>query len=193
MSGIDEPVRETMRSGHPTRWNALFLFLLLSALAPGRPLRCQVPVVGRAIVITEPDDRSGPRFGVAYLTRGSETAKNEAKPFSPLTTLFGWQIEHPFDLGPQAPTLVTEVVLLVGGLEQNVVLPSATWLVGLRQTNGVEFGLGPTVTGTGTQIAFAAGITKKFGSVNVPVNVAVAPARVGVALSVTAGFNVRRQ
>lgn len=171
----------------------VLLLALLPGIILGRALRCQAPVVGQAIVITPPDDRSGPRFGVAYLTRGSETARNQAKPFSPLTTLFGWQIEHPFDLGSEAPTLVTEIIFLVGGLEQNVVLPSATWLVGLRQTNGIEFGLGPTVTGSGTQIAVAAGITQKFGSVNVPVNVAVAPARVGVALSITAGFNVRRQ
>src|SRR5437763_1108005 len=105
----------------------------------------QPPVVGRAIVITEPDDRAGPRFGVAYLTRGSETARNENRPFSPLTSLFGWQIEHPFDIGPEMPTLVTELVLMVGGLEQNVFLPSATWLIGLRQTNGIEFGVGPMV------------------------------------------------
>ena len=60
-----------------------------------------------------------------------------------LTSLFGWQFEHPFDLGSDAPTLVTELVLLAGGLEQNVFLPSATWLVGLRRANGLEFGLAP--------------------------------------------------
>jgi len=169
------------------------LLITLSGIVLARPLRCQAPLIGRAIVITEPDDRAGPRFGVAYLTRGSETARRQGKPFSPLTSLFGWQFEHPFDLGPEAPTLVTELVLLAGGLEQNVFLPSATWLVGLRQTNGLEFGVGPTFTASGSQIAFAAGITEKLGVVNVPVNVAVAPARVGVALSLTAGFNLRRQ
>jgi hypothetical protein len=165
----------------------------LSAIGLARPVECQVPVAGRAIIITEPDDRAGPRFGVAYLTRGSQTARNAGKPFSPLTSLFGWQFEHPFDLGPDEPTLVTELVLLAGGLEQNVFLPSASWLLGLRRTNGFEFGAGPTLTASGTQIAFAAGVTEKVGSVNVPVNVAVAPARVGVALSITAGFNMRRQ
>src|SRR5689334_24437194 len=101
---------------HGRRWNPVrYSVMLLLSLLPGivaRPLYGQEPVVGRAIIITEPDDRSGPRFGVAYLTRGSTTAKNEAKPFSPLTTLFGWQLEHPVDLGPEAPTLVTEIVLL---------------------------------------------------------------------------------
>lgn len=169
------------------------LVVALASTTLARPARCQAPVVGRAIVITEPDDRAGPRFGVAYLTRGSQTARNEHKPFSPLTSLFGWQFEHPFDLGSEAPTLVSELILLAGGLEQNVFLPSATWLVGLRHTNGLELGVGPTITASGTQVAFAAGVTQKFGSVNVPVNVAVAPARVGVALSLTGGFNFRRQ
>ena len=168
------------------------LLVAIPAMVIGRPLRCQAPTVGRAIVITPPDDRAGPRFGVAYLTRGSETARKQGKPFSPLTSLFGWQFEHPFDLGPEAPTLVTELVLLAGGLEQNLFLPSATWILGIRQTNGFEFGAGPTLTASGSQIAFAAGITEKLGSVNVPVNVAVAPARVGVAVSLTAGFNMRR-
>jgi len=89
-------------------------------------------------------------------------------------------------------TVMTELVVLVGGLEQNVPLPSATWLIGLRQPSGVEFGVGPTLTGTGTQLAFAAGITHRYGIVNVPINVAFAPARKGASLSLTAGFNLRR-
>jgi hypothetical protein len=174
------------------RASARIVATVLSLGTVPRVAHAQAPVVGQAVIITEPDNRSGPRFGVAVLTRGSETARQQNKPFSPVTSLFGWQIEHPFDLGPEMPNLVTELVVLVGGLEQNVVLPSATWLIGMRQTNGVEFGFGPTVNGTGTQLAFAGGITKKFGNVNVPVNLAVAPSRVGVSLSLTAGFNVRR-
>jgi hypothetical protein len=167
---------------------------LLTLVAQPRTTAAQAPLVGsRAEIITEPDDRSGPRFGVAYLTRGSETANQLNKPFYPLTTLFGWQFEHPFDMGPEFPTVVSELVLLVGGLEQNVVLPSATWLIGVRQTNGFEVGVGPTITGSGTQVALAAGVTHRYSLVNVPVNVAVAPARKGVSLSLTAGFNLRRQ
>jgi hypothetical protein len=153
----------------------------------------QEPVATRAEIITAPDDRAGPRFGVAVLTRGSESARKELKSFSPITSLFGWQFEHPFDFGPDASLRVmTELVFLVGGLEQNVPLPSATWLLALRKENGFEFGVGPTLTLSGTQIAFAAGITEQYGTVNVPINIAVAPARTGAAISVTAGFNLRR-
>jgi hypothetical protein len=174
------------------RASAQFVGTLLSLGALPGVVHAQAPVDGYAVIITTPDNRSGPRFGVAVLTRGSESARQQNKPFSPVTSLFGWQIEHPFDIGPEMPTLVTELVVLVGGLEQNVVLPSATWLIGMRQPNGVEFGVGPTVTATGTQIAFAGGITQKFGNVNVPLNLAIAPSRVGMSLSITAGFNVRR-
>jgi hypothetical protein len=175
-----------------TRTSVRFVSTVLSLVAVPGLVHAQAPVDGHAVIIAAPDNRAGPRFGVAVLTRGSETARQENKPFSPVTSLFGWQIEHPFDIGPEMPTLVTELVVLVGGLEQNVFLPSATWLIGMRQTNGLEFGVGPTVTATGTQIAFAGGITQKFGNVNVPLNLAIAPSRVGVALSITAGFNVRR-
>jgi hypothetical protein len=130
-------------------------------------------------------------LGVAWLTRGSATAEREGKSFSPVTSLFGWQFEHGFPLD-SGLTLMTEAVFLVGGLEQNVPLPSATWLVGLRIPNGFEAGVGPTLTGSGTQIAFAAGVTHRYGDVNIPVNVAFAPARVGASFSVTAGFNMRR-
>lgn len=88
--------------------------------------------------------------------------------------------------------MVSEVVLLVGGLEQNVVLPSATWLIGVRKTNGVEVGVGPTITSSGTQVAVAGGITHHYSMVNVPINVAIAPARKGVSLSLTAGLNWQR-
>jgi hypothetical protein len=160
-------------------------------LATGRSA-AQSPVRSQAIILHEPDDRSGPRAGVAYLIGGSVTAEREGKKVSPLMTLFGWQIEHAFYAGPDLPTPVTELILLAGGIEQNRPLPSASWIVGLRQQNGVEFGLGPTITGAGTQFVFAAGITQKFEELNVPVNVAVAPGRRGGSVSVTAGFNWRR-
>ena len=182
-----------MTSGSNRGWRraSVLVVLVFTALTPAA-LAAQPPVSGRAVIITEPDDRAGPRFGAAYFTRGSETARSEGRPLYPLTTLVGWQIEHPFDLGEDFPSFMTEFVVLVGGLEQNVFLPSATWLFAFRQTNGIEFGFGPSVNASGTQFALAAGLTHRFSKVNMPVNLAVAPARVGVAVSLTAGLNVRR-
>jgi hypothetical protein len=186
---MEEHMRSISLRAFPT---VIALAFTCAATAIPRTAVAQGTVVGRATVIREPDDRAGPRFGVAYLTRGSETAAQENKSFSNLTTLFGWQFEHAFPVDSGFPVLMTEFVVLVGGLEQNVPLPSATWLIALRQPNGLEFGVGPTVTGTGTQIAFAMGVTQRYGVINVPVNVAIAPARKGAALSVTAGFNLER-
>ena len=144
------------------------------------------------VIYVDDDDRSGPRIGVAYLYKGSVTAEMQNKKLNPLTTLFGWQFEHRFDAGPDLPSPLAEFIVLVGGLEQNTALPSASFMLGFRQLNGVEFGVGPTITGAGTQVAFAAGITHQFGRLNVPVNFAVAPGgQRGVSYSLTAGFNYK--
>ena len=143
------------------------------------------------VTVIEQDDRSGPRFGIAYLVGGSVTLEKAGKTFSPLTSLFGWQFEHPFEAGFDLATPITEVVILVGGMEQGRMLPSLSWLLGLRQRNGVEFGVGPTITGAGLQLAFAGGVTRSYGRLNVPVNLAVAPGRRGASMSVTAGFNYK--
>ena len=176
----------------PASPHTFALALVASLCAAPATAHAQVPDVRQAIIIDN-DDRSGPRVGAAYLVGGSVTAERAGRSLSPLITLFGWQIEHQFDAGPALPTPMTEVVLLAGGMEQGVLLPSASWLLGLRQRNGWEFGVGPTLTGAGIQLAIAGGVTQSIGSLNVPVNVAVAPGRRGASISVTTGFNVRRE
>jgi hypothetical protein len=109
----------------------------------------------------------------------------------PLVTQFGWQIEKQFFSTNGGLTAVTEWVGLLGGLEQSLAIPSLTWLVGLRTSNGAEFGIGPNITPAGTALAIAAGVTFRSGVVNVPVNVAVVPSKAGVRLSVLTGFNLR--
>jgi len=86
---------------------------------------------------------------------------------------------------------MTEFVVLVGGMEQGLFLPSASWLLGVRKPDGWEAGIGPTITGAGVQLAMAAGITRSLGYLNVPFNVALAPGRRGAALSITTGFTMR--
>jgi hypothetical protein len=122
---------------------------------------------------------------------GSVTAEVQGHSIAPITTLFGWQIEHQFSAGPDMPTPMTELVALVGGIEQGVFLPSVSWMVGVRRANGWEAGIGPTLTGAGLQVAIAAGVTHTFGSLNVPMNVAIAPGRRGAAISFPTGFTMR--
>jgi hypothetical protein len=147
----------------------------------------------QAISIDEEDNRSGPRLGVAYLVGGSVTADRDGQTLSPLVSLFGWQFEHQFPTGQQGgPIPMTEFVALLGGMEQGRVLPSVSWLLGLRQPSGWEGGIGPTLTGAGFQLAVAAGRTQSIGTLNIPITVAVAPGRRGASISLTTGFNRSR-
>jgi hypothetical protein len=176
-------------------------FSLLVALGAAGPLGAQIivhpypprrlpPPVPSAANLFDEDDRSGPRLGVAYLIGGSVTAEREGKHVAPLMTLFGWQLEHQFQTGRKdIPVPMTEFILLAGGMEQGIVLPSASLLLGMRQPNGWEAALGPTVTGAGVQLAFGAGLTQSLGMLNIPVNLAVAPGRRGASISFTTGFN----
>jgi hypothetical protein len=122
------------------------------------------------------------------------TAEMAGRKVAPVMSLFGWQVEHQFDTGnPTMPLPMTELVVLVGAMEQGAFLPSASWLVGMRKPNGWEAGIGPTLTGAGVQIVAAAGVTRTVGNVNVPINFAVGPGRRGASLSITTGFNTHRR
>jgi hypothetical protein len=137
---------------------------------------------------------SGPRLGFTFLSDGIvERLKDDVSiTISPVVTQFGWQFEKQFYSTDNGPTAVTEWVVLVGGLEQGVVLPSVSWLVGMRTMKGAEFGIGPNLTPVGAALAIAAGMTFRAGALNVPVNVAVVPSKSGVRVSLLAGFNTRR-
>ena len=135
---------------------------------------------------------SGPRIGFTSLSQGVVDALAERSiEVQPLITQFGWQFEKQFYSKSGGLTAVNEWVLLVGGLEQDIVLPSLSWIVGLRTSEGAEFGVGPNITPTGTAIVFAAGVTFRSGALNLPVNVAVVPTKSGVRFSMLAGFNFR--
>jgi hypothetical protein len=136
---------------------------------------------------------SGPRFGFTVLSDGVvKTLKTEGVSVGPALTQFGWQVEKQFYNGPNGPTAVTEAVLLFGGLEQGLALPSLSWLAGVRTKNGTEFGVGPNLTAVGVALVVSAGMTFRAGVMNVPVNVAVVPSRAGVRVTLLSGFNMRR-
>lgn len=186
-----------MLGRHSLALGALLLFGVAHATRAQYPPRRLPPVstslppgLPAGATLIDDDDRSGPRVGAAYLIGGSVTAERAGRSVSPLMSLFGWQLEHPFDTGMHATIVpMTELVLLAGGIEQGIVLPSVSWLLALRKPNGWEAAIGPTLTGAGVQLAFAGGVTHTFGKLNIPVNLAVAPGRRGASISVTTGFN----
>ena len=84
---------------------------------------------------------------------------------------------------------LSDVVYAVVGIDQGTFLPSVSWLIGLRTAEGFEFGVGPNVSLDGAALAFAAGVTQRVGSLSVPFNIAIVPARTDVRMSFTLGFN----
>jgi hypothetical protein len=112
---------------------------------------------------------------------------------APMITQFGWQFEKQFYNGGNGVAALTEAVVLFGGMEQGLVLPSLSWLVGVRTHEGTEFGVGPNITPVGVALALAAGETFRAGVLNVPVNVAVVPSKSGVRVSMLTGFSLRRR
>jgi hypothetical protein len=136
---------------------------------------------------------SGPRFGATVLDRGVlDRLEERAITVRPVISQFGWQLEKQFFSASSGLTALNEWVLLVGGLEQGVALPSATWMVGIRTSSGTEFGVGPNITPAGLALALAAGITYRAGPVNVPINFAMVPSAAGVRVTVLTGFTMRR-
>jgi hypothetical protein len=137
---------------------------------------------------------SGPRFGVTALSDGVMNdllAKGFTAP--PMISQFGWQMERAFYRSDSGVAAVTEWVVLMGGLEHDLKIPSLTWLVGMRNANGAEFGIGPNFSPAGSALAIAAGVTFRHGYLNVPVNVAIVPSKTGTRISMLTGFNMRRR
>jgi hypothetical protein len=139
-------------------------------------------------------DLAGPRFGGTFLSSGvvDKLRTVDNIHVAPMISQFGWQLEKQFYNGGNGVAALTEAVVLVGGLEQGYVLPSMSWLVGVRTHEGTEFGIGPNITPVGIGLALAAGKTFRAGVLNVPVNVAVVPSKSGVRVSMLTGFSFRR-
>jgi hypothetical protein len=137
---------------------------------------------------------SGPRFGITALSDGviNDLAGRGFK-VPPMISQFGWQAERAFYRSDSGLSAVTEWVVLMGGLEADLKIPSMTWLVGMRSANGAEFGIGPNISPSGSALAIAVGVTFRQGYLNVPVNVAIVPSKNGTRISMLTGFNMRRR
>jgi hypothetical protein len=154
------------------------------------PALCQpaLPTVARTANL------SGPRFGLTLLAEGVVQKLEERHiNVGPHISQFGWQFEKLFYTRGSGMTMVTEWIALVGGLDQSVAIPSLSWMVGVRTSDGAEFGVGPNITPAGTALVLATGMTFRAGAFNVPVNVAVVPSRSGARVSLLSGISLRRR
>lgn len=139
-------------------------------------------------------DLAGPRVGMTLLGPDARARLRDERgiELGPVISQFGWQKERRFLSNPAGFTGVTEFVLLFGGMDQGVVLPSFNWMVGARTAEGIEFAVGPNVTPAGIALAAAAGVTFRTGNLNIPINLAAVPSKSGLRVSLLAGFNTRR-
>jgi hypothetical protein len=136
---------------------------------------------------------AGPRFGFTFLDdRIVEKLRTEDIEVKNGISQFGWQFERQFYSKEGGPTVLNEWVILVGGLDQGVALPSVNWLVGLRTREGAEFGIGPNVSPAGVALALAAGVSVRAGVLNIPMNFAVVPSKNGMRVSMLTGFTLRK-
>src|SRR5687767_1234114 len=138
--------------------------------------------------------RSGPRFGVTWLSAATVDTIYARYNIDvlPVITQFGWQFEKQWASFDQGPVALNEFILLLGGLDQGVVIPSITWLVGIRTPGSFELGVGPNVTAAGVALAISTGYTFRAGLLNVPLNMALVPSRYGMRASMLTGFNIYR-
>jgi hypothetical protein len=167
---------------------AYLMFLFIGLAAPvGAQVLTSPPPLAKTVSL------SGPRFGFTSLSDGVvEKLHERSIDVRPSITQFGWQFEKQFYSKSSGVAAINEWVVLLGGLEQGEVLPSVSWLVGLRTKEGTEFGVGPNITPAGVALAIAAGVTIRAGEMNVPLNVAVVPSKAGTRVSVLTGFSLRR-
>jgi len=143
--------------------------------------------------VTKEINLSGPRFGLTMLGQASvDKLKEHDITVRPLISQFGWQFEHRLYTNGDGVTALTEWIPLLSGLEQGQALPSLNWLVGIRSSQGAEFGIGPNITPLGVGLVIAGGVTIRSGGLNVPLNFAVASSQSGARVSIMTGFNLRR-
>jgi hypothetical protein len=169
---------------------ALAFSVLASSVSPAAAQSYTVPPP-----VVKTIDLSGPRFGVTFLSEGivNELHDRYDLDLQPTITQFGWQFERQFLTRDNGVTAVSEYVVLLGGLDQGVAIPSLNWLVGMRTRAGAEFGVGPNITPAGVGLVIAVGVTYRVGAMNIPVNFAIVPSKYGQRVSVLTGFNMRRR
>lgn len=142
---------------------------------------------------TTPVRLSGPRVGVTWFQGKAADSLEAELGIGPVITQFGWQFEHRLFSIEGGASGVSEYVILLGGLDQSEVIPSLSWIMGVRTFTGFEVGAGPNVSPAGVSLVGAVGLNFQNGGINYPVNFALASAKSGVRATVLIGFNTKNE
>lgn len=141
---------------------------------------------------------SGPRLGLIFITGDNyDYLKQEYEVTAPIFSFFGWQYERKFFPQATGYSGIMEFIPAIVGVEQEIVIPTISAIIGFRSSTGLEFGMGPNITPKDddgnmkwqSSIVFGVGYTIKSGGLNIPFNVAVTSGNGGVRFSLTFGFN----
>lgn len=148
---------------------------------------------------------NGPRVGFMHLSQGSVSRGLESIGLKPNFTMLGWQFESRFFHNPNGSHLMFEFVPMVAGIEQGMFLPSASLLLGYRNSSGFEFGLGPNLSPSGPAMVFSVGKSFESHGMVYPVNLVYVPGYnlqeanefvpagfIGNRISLIFGFNTRK-
>lgn len=181
----------------------IFFFVLTLALtspaANAQSTNPQVPEIPENLRAKKlpRQNLSGPRFGFTTFT-GEVARRRSDAGLEPMISQFGWQWETQLVSSTGNYQALMEWVALLGGLGQETVRPTLSWLTGIRLAGGVEFGAGPNFgwdadkKELGTGMIIAAGATIPAGDLYVPVNVAVTTAKGGPRITALVGWVVGR-
>lgn len=88
---------------------------------------------------------NGPRVGITHIGPGTTSDYLAQDGKNPYLTQFGWQFEGRLWTTSDGTTGLIEFVPLIGGVEQGLFIPSASFLLGLRsgKNSSLEFAIGP--------------------------------------------------
>jgi len=131
---------------------------------------------------------AGPRLGFTFISPGPiadflhdgfdfDEDDQYGSTGAAFTTLYGWQWESRFADGGGEIVGIVEWIVLVGGMEKGMFLPSASSIIGARMDNGLEFGVGPNLSLSGIGMVFGVGYNFKSGNLNLPINISVIPGK----------------
>ena len=128
----------------------------------------------------------GPRVGLTYIGQGTVATYLSTLNKYPMFTQFGWQFEKRLFTIEGGMSGLAEFIPMIGGIEQGLIVPNASLLIGLRSggKRTFEFALGPNFSvvadykgrnDLSTGLVIGAGMNFQKGNINFPVNIAFIP------------------
>lgn len=147
--------------------------------------------------LMEPLKLSGPRVGLTYIPNMEDYRLNETfgdTSFQPnnIISQFGWQFEWRYFETQSGSQGLIEIIPMIGGLDQGMILPSLNLIMGYRDGNGFELGAGPNLSMFNPGFTFAVGYNIKRDYMNFPLNFALTSGRQGLRFTLLVGWNKRR-